>query len=248
MLGVLLAAQGLVGTVQYELKLPTDMVWVHVVLATLTWLAMLWAVAAAGGPCAAPPPSMSRPRSPPPRASSKPRSESRPYGIRAHDPDTLARRLGCSRWDPRRRVAQHPRRRRRVRPARDADPLLLARGAPGAGRRRRAGGDRPRAAPTASTSSCSTSRSAPGRTDTRSAGRCAGGATSSRSSCSPRSTPRPTRCSDSRPAPTTTSPSRSGWPSCAAGSAPCCAARAPARWATRCWSSGRSCSTAPSAR
>ncbi len=47
-LGVLLAAQGLVGSVQYELKLPTDMVWVHVMLATFTWLAVLWAVAAAG--------------------------------------------------------------------------------------------------------------------------------------------------------------------------------------------------------
>ncbi len=47
-LGVLLAAQGLVGSVQYELALPTDMVWVHVTLATLSWLAVLWAVAAAG--------------------------------------------------------------------------------------------------------------------------------------------------------------------------------------------------------
>jgi cytochrome c oxidase assembly protein subunit 15 len=47
-LGVLLAAQGLVGSVQYELHLPTDMVWVHVALATLTWLVVLWAVAAAG--------------------------------------------------------------------------------------------------------------------------------------------------------------------------------------------------------
>ncbi len=47
-LGVLLAAQGLVGSVQYELRLPTDMVWVHVALATLSWLAVLWAVAAAG--------------------------------------------------------------------------------------------------------------------------------------------------------------------------------------------------------
>ena len=47
-LGVLLAAQGLVGSVQYELKLPTDMVWVHVTLATVTWLVVLWAVAAAG--------------------------------------------------------------------------------------------------------------------------------------------------------------------------------------------------------
>jgi cytochrome c oxidase assembly protein subunit 15 len=47
-LGVLLAAQGLVGSVQYELHLPTDMVWVHVALATVTWLVVLWAVAAAG--------------------------------------------------------------------------------------------------------------------------------------------------------------------------------------------------------
>jgi len=47
-LGVLLAAQGLVGSVQYELKLPTDMVWVHVSLATLTWLVVLWAWATEG--------------------------------------------------------------------------------------------------------------------------------------------------------------------------------------------------------
>lgn len=47
-LGVLLAAQGLVGSVQYELRLPTDMVWVHVVLATITWLVVLWAWATEG--------------------------------------------------------------------------------------------------------------------------------------------------------------------------------------------------------
>jgi heme A synthase len=48
MLAILLAAQGLIGSVQYELRLPTDMVWVHVTLATLTWLAVLWVVADAG--------------------------------------------------------------------------------------------------------------------------------------------------------------------------------------------------------
>jgi heme a synthase len=47
-LGVLVAAQGLVGSVQYELKLPSDMVWVHVGLATASWLALLWSVADAG--------------------------------------------------------------------------------------------------------------------------------------------------------------------------------------------------------
>jgi cytochrome c oxidase assembly protein subunit 15 len=48
LLGVLIAAQGLVGSVQYELHLPSDMVWVHVTLATLSWVALLWTVAAAG--------------------------------------------------------------------------------------------------------------------------------------------------------------------------------------------------------
>ena len=44
----LLALQGVVGGVQWELKLPTEIVWVHVALATATWLAMLWTVATAG--------------------------------------------------------------------------------------------------------------------------------------------------------------------------------------------------------
>lgn len=44
----LLALQGVVGGVQWALKLPGEIVWVHVALATCNWLAMLWAVAAAG--------------------------------------------------------------------------------------------------------------------------------------------------------------------------------------------------------
>jgi cytochrome c oxidase assembly protein subunit 15 len=44
----LLALQGVVGWVQWELELPAAMVWVHIVLATITWLAMLWTVATAG--------------------------------------------------------------------------------------------------------------------------------------------------------------------------------------------------------
>jgi cytochrome c oxidase assembly protein subunit 15 len=47
-LGLLVAAQGLVGSAQYELKLPTDMVWVHVGLATTTWVVLLWTVAVQG--------------------------------------------------------------------------------------------------------------------------------------------------------------------------------------------------------
>jgi cytochrome c oxidase assembly protein subunit 15 len=44
----LLALQGLVGGFQWYLELPTEIVWVHVGLATMNWLAMLWSVAAAG--------------------------------------------------------------------------------------------------------------------------------------------------------------------------------------------------------
>jgi cytochrome c oxidase assembly protein subunit 15 len=44
----LLAVQGVVGGVQWWLKLPGELVWVHVALATATWLAMLWTVATAG--------------------------------------------------------------------------------------------------------------------------------------------------------------------------------------------------------
>ena len=47
MLG-LLALQGALGIVQYQLELPAELVWVHIVLATLTWLAVLWTVARAG--------------------------------------------------------------------------------------------------------------------------------------------------------------------------------------------------------
>jgi cytochrome c oxidase assembly protein subunit 15 len=47
-IGILMASQGLVGAVQYELRLPAEMVWVHVGLATVTWLALLWAVCVEG--------------------------------------------------------------------------------------------------------------------------------------------------------------------------------------------------------
>jgi cytochrome c oxidase assembly protein subunit 15 len=45
---VLIACQGLVGSAQYAMKLPSAMVWFHVVLAALTWLALLFSVVAAG--------------------------------------------------------------------------------------------------------------------------------------------------------------------------------------------------------
>jgi cytochrome c oxidase assembly protein subunit 15 len=44
----LLALQGVVGGIQWALKLPSEIVWVHVALAVTTWLAVLWTVATAG--------------------------------------------------------------------------------------------------------------------------------------------------------------------------------------------------------
>lgn len=45
---VLIALQGLVGLDQYKTHLPTALVWVHVSLASLTWVAVLWTACAAG--------------------------------------------------------------------------------------------------------------------------------------------------------------------------------------------------------
>lgn len=45
---VLVALQGLLGLDQYKTHLPTELVWVHVSLASLTWLAVLWTACAAG--------------------------------------------------------------------------------------------------------------------------------------------------------------------------------------------------------
>ncbi|MCW2987735.1 MAG: hypothetical protein JWM24_673, partial [Solirubrobacterales bacterium] len=44
----LLALQGVIGGLQWALELPSEIVWVHVAIATLNWLAMLWTVAVAG--------------------------------------------------------------------------------------------------------------------------------------------------------------------------------------------------------
>ena len=51
-LGILIAGQGLVGAVQYEMKLPAEMVWVHVCLASITWVVALWAWVDIGTPAA----------------------------------------------------------------------------------------------------------------------------------------------------------------------------------------------------
>jgi cytochrome c oxidase assembly protein subunit 15 len=62
----LLALQGAVGGLQWALKLPAEIVWLHVALATLTWLATLWTVATAGRlePRQAPAPARAMPEQP----------------------------------------------------------------------------------------------------------------------------------------------------------------------------------------
>jgi cytochrome c oxidase assembly protein subunit 15 len=58
---LLLATQGVVGITQYALALPTEIVWVHVVLATLTWIGYVHVWVAAGPVPRRPAGSMPRP-------------------------------------------------------------------------------------------------------------------------------------------------------------------------------------------
>ena len=44
----LIALQAAIGGIQWALELPAGLVWFHIAVATLTWLAMLWSVATAG--------------------------------------------------------------------------------------------------------------------------------------------------------------------------------------------------------
>ena len=67
---VLLAVQGVVGGIQYQLELPAEIVWIHVALAACLWLALLWAAAAAGRP--APRGAEPEPAPEPPRAAVEP--------------------------------------------------------------------------------------------------------------------------------------------------------------------------------
>jgi heme a synthase len=66
---VLLALQGVVGLDQYETHLPTELVWVHVGLACLTWLSVLWAACAAGPLASRTAPAAERRVAPPARVS-----------------------------------------------------------------------------------------------------------------------------------------------------------------------------------
>ena len=50
LVGLLLGSQGAIGGAQYAMELPEGLVWLHVVVATLTWNALLWAIFVAGRP------------------------------------------------------------------------------------------------------------------------------------------------------------------------------------------------------
>jgi cytochrome c oxidase assembly protein subunit 15 len=66
---ILLASQGFVGSAQWEFHLPAEIVWFHVVAATGTWTAILWAAMAAGR--LAPAPAPAEPPWPPEPASER---------------------------------------------------------------------------------------------------------------------------------------------------------------------------------
>ncbi|MEP6952515.1 MAG: COX15/CtaA family protein, partial [Solirubrobacteraceae bacterium] len=51
---LLLAAQGVIGITQFQLELPSEMVWVHVALATLLWVGIALAAVQVGAPWRAP--------------------------------------------------------------------------------------------------------------------------------------------------------------------------------------------------
>jgi heme a synthase len=51
---LLLAAQGVVGILQFQLDLPAEIVWLHVALATLTWVGVVLAAMQVGSPSRAP--------------------------------------------------------------------------------------------------------------------------------------------------------------------------------------------------
>jgi cytochrome c oxidase assembly protein subunit 15 len=77
---LLLAAQGVIGIAQYELALPSELVWVHVTLATLTWVGYVHAWTAAGRP--------------PPRLAGAPPSRGRGLEDRPASPVAAAQPVG----------------------------------------------------------------------------------------------------------------------------------------------------------
>jgi heme a synthase len=57
---LLMAVQGALGLVQYQLEVPAEMVWVHVALATLLWVGIVLAALQVGSPVRAATPAARR--------------------------------------------------------------------------------------------------------------------------------------------------------------------------------------------
>ena len=64
---LLMAAQGVLGIVQYRLDVPAELVWVHVAMATLLWVGIVLAAVQVGSPV-----KVASPRSAPPARRSAP--------------------------------------------------------------------------------------------------------------------------------------------------------------------------------
>ena len=58
---LLVAAQGIVGLIQYHNALPAALVWVHASLPAVMWVVLVWSWLAAGSLAAAPAPGSARP-------------------------------------------------------------------------------------------------------------------------------------------------------------------------------------------
>jgi cytochrome c oxidase assembly protein subunit 15 len=58
---LLMAAQGVLGIVQFRLDVPAELVWVHVAMATLLWVGIVLAAVQVGSPLRAPTPEAARP-------------------------------------------------------------------------------------------------------------------------------------------------------------------------------------------
>jgi len=71
---LLLAAQGLLGILQYRLHLPAELVWLHVALATLLWVGIVLAAVQVAAPARAPRPARAPALRGDPRASAAARS------------------------------------------------------------------------------------------------------------------------------------------------------------------------------
>lgn len=88
----LVALQGALGLVQYGAKLPAELVWLHVALATITWVSVLWTVASAGRLAT--------------REASAPETDDQMIPVPSASPAGLRRRRGTATFGKKRRAPE----------------------------------------------------------------------------------------------------------------------------------------------